>query len=124
MVMSQGFYQSIGNGSLAIGKIVQFWYDLGKVQKSMKYYELDKLRKFTLHVNLHFIQTFVNYYPSSGLVFWNLCIVHSILYLQFSLLQSESKMGIFGPILGKKRYHLALGLGPYNRLKFTRKKSL
>ena len=31
------FFQSVGNGagSLAIGKITQFWYDLGKVQKSM-----------------------------------------------------------------------------------------
>ena len=33
------FFQSIGNGtgSLAIGKIAQFWYYLGKVQKSMNF---------------------------------------------------------------------------------------
>ena len=31
------FFQSVGNGagSLAIGKIAQFWYDLGKVRNNM-----------------------------------------------------------------------------------------
>ena len=51
------FFQFVGNwaGSLAIGKIAQFWYNLGKVKKE---YELDKLRKFTL--NQHLIKTFGN----------------------------------------------------------------
>ena len=33
------FFQSVGNGagSLAIGKIAQFWYDLGKVIKSVNF---------------------------------------------------------------------------------------
>ena len=71
--------------------------------KSSKEYELDKLRKFTL--DQHFIQTFVNYYPSSDLVFWNLCIAHStcsIFVLKIFTLAVCSKLGIFGHLLGKK----------------------
>ena len=80
--------------------------------KSSKEYKLDKLRKFTL--NKHFIQTSVNYYPFSDLVFRK---------FYFGSLQ---QIGNFWPPFGKKRYYmyLALGLGPYNGPKFTRKKSL
>ena len=37
---------------------------------------------------------------------------------------SLQQIGNFWPPFGKKRYYLALGLGPYNGPKFTRKKSL
>ena len=46
-------------------------------------------KKFTL--NEHFMQTFVNYYPSSNLVFWNLCF--QFLHLKFSLHGSLQQIG-------------------------------
>ena len=73
---------------------------------------------FTL--NQHFIQTFVNYYPSSDLVFWNLCIVHSTFVRKVFTIAVYNKLGIYGPFW-EKRYYLALGLGPYNGPKFTGK---
>ena len=87
--------------------------------KSSKEHELDKLRKLAL--NQHFIQTFVYYSPSSDLIFWNLCIAHSIFVLKISTSAVSSKLGNFGPLLEKKRYYLALELGPYDGPKFTKK---
>ena len=66
----------------------------------------------------------MNYYSSSDLFFWNLCIEHSIFVLRLFTLAVCSKLGILWSPLGKKRYYFALGLGPYNGPKFTRKKSL
>ena len=87
--------------------------------KRIKKYELYKLRKFTL--KQHFIQTSVNQYSSSDLVYRNLCIAHSIFVLKVFNFGSLQQIGKFWPHFGKKTYYLALGLGPYNGPKFTRK---
>ena len=68
----QSFFLSIGNGAgfLQLGKLHSFGTDW----ESLKENELNKLKKLTL--NEHFIQTFVNFYPFSDIVLWNLSIAH------------------------------------------------
>ena len=89
--------------------------------KSSKEYELDKLRKFTL--NQHYIQTFISLTTLPLIFSFGMCALHiQFLYIKFSLWQSAANWE-FWALLGKK-YYLALGLGPYNGPKLTRKKSL
>ena len=60
--------------------------------------------------------------PCPQILSFGICAMNiQYLCLKVFTLAVCGKLGIFGPLLGKK-YYLALGLGPYYRPKFTRKK--
>ena len=95
------FFQFVRNGagSLAIWKIAQFWYSLGKVKNNM-----NLINEGNLHIISILFRLLLTtlYYPFLDLVFWNLCTAHSLFVLKPFTLRVCSKLGIFGPLFGKK----------------------
>ena len=87
----------MGPGPLQLGKYSPVMVRFGKNSKE---YELQKLRNVTL--NQRFIQTFVNYYPFSDLIFLEFVHYTFNFVLKSFHLGSLQQMGIFGPLLGKK----------------------